>query len=268
MAFYRALESVRPGGQRLFNDPFAIHFLGPALRSWVAMSRIPYLATALAWYADLRAPGARTSAIARTRLVDDTIAEALGCGMRQVVILGAGFDCRIYRLACLDAVAAFEVDHPATLALKLSRLRRVDPRLPATTRFVEIDFQQQSLAETLQQAGFNSRQPAIFLWEGVTNYLTADAVDRVLRYVASCAARSLLIFTYVHRRALDGSGEFPDAAAITHNVAKLGEPWTFGLIPETLSSYLDERGLRLDRDLGARQYRAEYFGRAAEAMQG
>lgn len=58
---------------------------------------------------------ARTSAIARTRLIDDVVSQALREGVRQLVILGAGFDCRIYRLSGVNSVAAFEVDHPATL---------------------------------------------------------------------------------------------------------------------------------------------------------
>ena len=232
------------------------------------VSRIPYLATVVAWYADRKAPGARTSAIARTRLIDDIVSQALHEGIHQVVILGAGFDCRIYRLSDIRSVAAFEVDHPATVAVKLSRLRGLGAKLPANVRFVQIDFDRQSLAETLQQEGFDSGQPAIFVWEGVTNYLTASAVDAVLRYVAGCAGGSRLVFTYVHRGVLDGSGKFPDAAKIMSNVAELGEPWTFGMLPEELPSYLRERGLRLNRDDGARHYRKAYFGKAAESMKG
>jgi len=268
MALYRALESARPPGGRLFTDPFAIHFLRPSLRRAAVLARVPYLADAIAWYADWRAPGARTSAIARTRFIDDVVSQALGDGFRQVVILGAGFDCRFYRLPGIRSVAAFEVDHPATIATKVSRLRGLLEKLLANVRFVEIDFDRQSLAETLQNAGFDSVQPSIFVWEGVTNYLTASAVDAVLRYVAKCASGSRLVFTYVHRDALNGSGKFPDAARIISNVSKLGEPWTFGLIPEELSSYLRERGLELNRDEGARQYRSEYFGKAAESMNG
>ncbi len=62
-----------------------------------------------------------------------------------------------------------------------------------------------------QRLGFDSHCPTAFLWEGVTNYLTADGVDSILKYVAGCAAGSMLIFTYVHRGALDGSGRFADA---------------------------------------------------------
>jgi methyltransferase (TIGR00027 family) len=232
------------------------------------LSRIPYCGAAIAWYADRRAPGARTSGIARTRLIDDIVSETLREGLPQVVILGAGFDCRIYRLSGMSSVTAFEVDHPATVAAKRSRLRTLIEPLPPNVHFVEIDFSRQSLAEVLHLAGFNSRRSTVFLWEGVTNYLTADAVDAVLRYVASCADGSRVVFTYVHRGALDGSGRFADASRILNNVARLGEPWTLGLTPEELPSYLGDRGLRLDRDADARHYRSAYFGKAAESMNG
>jgi len=268
MALYRAMESARPRGSRLFTDPFAIHFLRPSLRRAAVLCRVPFLAVAVAWYADRRAPGARTSAIARTRLIDDVVSQALTEGIRQVVILGAGFDCRLYRLSGIDRVAAFEVDHPATLGAKLSRLRNVIRRLPGNVRYVEIDFDRQNLTEALEQRGFDRGQPSIFVWEGVTNYLSAMAVDAVLCYVAGCAAGTRVAFTYVHRGAIDGSARFPDAARIISNVAELGEPWTFGFVPEELPSYLRERGLQLDRDDDARQYRQQYFGRAAESMNG
>jgi methyltransferase (TIGR00027 family) len=184
------------------------------------------------------------------------------------MILGAGFDCRLYRLLGIDRVIGFEVDHPATLTAKLSRLQKVLRKLPANVRYVEIDFDRQNLADVLEQNGFDRAQPSIFVWEGVTNYLSPKAVGAVLCYVAGCAAGTRAAFTYVHRGAIDGSASFPDAARIISNVAKLGEPWTFGFIPEELPYYLRKRGLQLDRDDGARQYRSEYFGRAAESMTG
>ena len=97
MAFYRALESARPTSKRLFCDPFARHFLRPPLLNVVSLSRVPLLSTILYWYADRRAPGARTSAIARTRLIDEAWRQALRDGIPQIVILGSGFDCRPYQ---------------------------------------------------------------------------------------------------------------------------------------------------------------------------
>lgn len=268
MALYRAMESARPSGDRLFTDPLAVHFLGPSLRRAVALSRIPFLAPAIAWYADYRAPGARTSAIARTRFIDDIVCRDVRDGTRQVVTLGAGFDCRFYRLQELGSVAGFEVDHPSTLALKISRLRTLLEKATTNVRFVAIDFEHQKLADRLLAEGFDRRQPAIFIWEGVTNYLTPEAVDAVLQYVSDCAPRSRLVFTYVHRGAINHSGQFPDAAKIMQNVARLGEPWIYGLIPAKLPSFLHNRGLRLEQDHGANEYRRTYFGRAAESMSG
>ena len=260
MAFFRALESARPARQRLFQDPFAIHFLRPALRRAVEISRIPVLGSLIPWYADRRIPGARTSGVARTCLIDELLRHALQAGTRQIAILGAGFDCRGYRMPSIRNSILFEVDHPATQAVKLAKLRRLLPQLPGHVRFVPLDFDGQSLSSALGASGFDPRCPTAFLWEGVTNYLTAKGVDSVLRYVAGCATGSLLIFTYVHRGALDGSGLFADAAELLAELKRLGEPWTFGLDPEGLSDYLRARGLELEQDFCAREYRARYYG--------
>jgi methyltransferase (TIGR00027 family) len=262
MAFFRALESARPLRKRLFTDSFAMQFLRPGLRRAVYFSRVPVLGALIPGYLDRRLPGARTSGVARTRLIDDALCQALGEGVGQVLILGVGFDCRAYRLPGIGSAAVFEVDHPATLSVKRAHLLRVLANLPHNVRFVEIDFDRQSLRKALTQAGFDLLRPAVFLWEGVTSYLTADAVDAVLRFVAGCAAGSRLIFTYIDRRALEGSAD------LMREVARLGEPWTFGLDPEEVPNYLGARGLQLRRDAGAREYRRQYFGPDGERMKG
>ena len=234
----------------------------------MGLSRLPLLGGLVPWYADRRLPGARTSAVARTRVIDDAFREAMRAGVEQAVILGAGFDCRAYRLPELSAATVFEVDHPATRAAKLQRLQRVLPRLPANVRFVEMDFDRQRLPEVLAHNGFDPRRPAVFLWEGVTNYLSAGAVDAVLRFVGGCAGGTRLIFTYVHRGALDGSVAFEGAATLVREVAQLGEPWTFGLDPDEVPAYLAARGLQLHYDAGARDYRVQCFGPEGERMKG
>ena len=268
MAFFRACESVRPPGKRLFVDPFAAHFVNPSLRRAISISAIPVLGALLLWYMDRRAEGARTSAIARTRLIDDAVCEALRGNIRQIVILGAGFDCRAYRLTGVEMAAVFEVDHPATLALKLAGLGRALPELPSSVHFVEIDFNRQSLPQRLAEAGFDTSLPALFLWEGVTHYLTSEAVDSVLRYVSTCWPGSRLVFSYIHSGVLDGSVHFEGAADLVRNVARLGEPWTFGLDPAALAEFLRARGLQLDRDASARDYRSEYYGKDGGRMRG
>jgi methyltransferase (TIGR00027 family) len=268
MAFFRASESVRPPQRRMFVDSLAVQFIRPSLRIAVWLSKMPAIAKLVNWYADRRLPGARTSAIARTRFIDDVLANVVEKGVGQVVILGAGFDCRAYRLRYLDRTTIFEVDHPVTLARKKAKLHEVLPKVPDNVRYVQIDFMEGRLSEELLRGGFESSRRAVFLWEGVTNYLTAEAVDAVLRYVASCRPGSQIIFTYVHSGILDGSVRFDGGDRLLRDVARLGERWTFGLSPDQLAEFLRGRGLCLDCDLSAREYRGRYFGGVAKGMKG
>jgi len=268
MAFFRALESARPASQRLFNDPFAPYFVRPYLRRAASVSRWAPAAAIVNRYSDLRLPGARTSAVARTKMIDDALLEALRTQISQVVILGAGFDCRAYRMAELGNTVVFEVDHPATLAMKLDRLRPALLRTPENIRYVEIDFLRQALPEVLMGAGFQSSRPAVFLWEGVSHYLTPEAVDSVLHFVAACAPRTRLIFTYIHAGMLDHSVAFKSAARLLRDFKSISEPWIFGLNPEDVRAFLRDHALHLDRDLGAAEYRKLYFGKSAERMVG
>ena len=135
MALFRTLESARPLRSRLFVDPFARGFLRPSLRIVAQVARIPRLGAVIPWLIDQRWPGARSSGIARTRFIDDQLIEALQDGIDQIVLLGAGFDCRAYRLSGLEHTRVFEVDHPNTQAAKRRCMARIYTavRLCATT---------------------------------------------------------------------------------------------------------------------------------------
>jgi methyltransferase (TIGR00027 family) len=269
MALFRALESRRD--PRLFEDPFAYGFLGPRLRAVVRLASLPLLGAAVPMFIDGRWPGARTSGVARTRLIDDALVAALRCDVPQVVLLGAGFDARAYRLQNIGRTRVFEVDHAATQAAKRARLHARLSALPAHVRFVPVDFDRECVADALAAAGFDGARQTFFLWEGVTNYLTAAAVDATLRFVASIAAGSRLVFTYVDRRVLGGDGSEAAFAGVPRLRALLrrsGEPWTFGLEPAEVGSYLAARGLALVEDVGAAEYRARYWGASARRMRG
>jgi methyltransferase (TIGR00027 family) len=211
---------------------------------------------------------ARTSAIARTRLIDDLLAQTVGNESCPIVILGAGFDCRAYRLLSLNSREVYEVDHPLTLERKRTRLKQRFGKLHHNLHYVPIDFNRDGLRGTLQRAGLTGSVKTVFLWEGVTNYLTAEAVDSVLRYVSGFPLGSRVIFTYVHSGLLDGTVEFYGGERLLADVAELHEPWTFGMNPAGIDKYLQELGLRLVVDLGASEYRKCYFGSAADDMRG
>jgi methyltransferase (TIGR00027 family) len=268
MALFRALESKRSSRRRLFADPLATDFLRPSLKRMALLASFPGGAALVETIADRRIPGARTSAIARTRLIDDLLVEAIGNDPYQIVILGAGFDCRAHRLLILNGRDVYEVDHPLTLQRKRTQLKERFGENPQNLRYVPIDFNREGLGCTLQQAGLTGSVKTVFLWEGVTNYLTAEAVDSVLRYVSGFPSGSRVIFTYVHSGLLDGTVKFCGAERLLTDVAELHEPWTFGMNPADIDKYLQERGLRLVVDLGACEYRKRYFGSAAGDMRG
>jgi len=268
MAFFRALETTRRPDQRFIADPFAVSFLRSGLKRTVRLAKFPLLRWVIEKYADRRLPGARTSAVARTRLIDEAWLSAVRNGTRQIVILGAGFDCRAYRLVNNEPATVFEVDHPATRRRKMELLKRLLPVTPENVRFVAIDFDRETLADVLAANGFDSAVPALFIWEGVTNYLTEESVNGVLRYAGACACGSRIVFTYVHRGVLDGSAEFRGGARIRHDVAALGEPWTFGFNPVELADYLGSRNLQLEFDAGAQDYRNQVYGPSSASMRG
>lgn len=248
MALFRALESSRAAGSRLFNDPFAAIFLHE-WRAWLCRIARSFAGRLLVErFLDRAAPGARAAGIARTRWIDDQVAAALETAT-QLVLLGAGFDTRAYRLPSAARVITFELDRPETSFAKQAALKKAIGSLPERVRFVTIDFNSQSVGEVLTQAGFDKTHPACFIWEGVTNYLTAEAVDSALREIRQTAPECILLFTYIDRRVLDQPQQFFGAAKLMARLQSYGEPWRFGLHPEELAGYLAARGFRLITDL-------------------
>jgi O-methyltransferase involved in polyketide biosynthesis len=86
-----------------------------------------------------------------------------------------------------------------------------------------------------------------------------------LRFCATAAAGSRVVFTYVHRAVLDTPEAFAGTAALFAKLRQAGETWHFGLDPAEAVAYLRERGLELEDDVPASEYRARTFGAAAAA---
>jgi methyltransferase (TIGR00027 family) len=269
MAVQRALESTRPRSSRLFRDAFAQDFVSRRWRLVIRASRVGAVRRAVeVLYDRVAGPGPRASAVARTRLIDDLVTHARS-SIGQLVILGAGFDARAYRLPGLEQVTVFEVDHPATQLAKREVLGRVlagvaagDP-LAWHVRLVPVDFERDDPGQALRAAGYRDDTPSLFLWEGVTNYLTPAAVDQTLgavRGLAAAAAGSLLVFTYVDRAVLAGDySRFPEARRWVKGVRRRGEPWRFGLAPAEVAEFLSHRGFGLIGDLSTAQAGERYF---------
>jgi methyltransferase (TIGR00027 family) len=268
MALFRALETTRATSSRLFEDPLASAFLTPALRLVVHLSRIRPIGSFVRGYIDRRWPGARTSAVARTGYIDDAALSALHAGMTQIVILGAGYDARPYRISGMERATVFEVDDTSTSARKRRALETVFGALPRHVRFVPMDFNVADLPSVMGAASYDPSRRTLFIWEGVTNYLTESAVDATLGWCARGAVGSVLIFTYVDRRVIESPETFFGTSKLFSTLSSADERWTFGLDPSCVSRFLAERGLELDEDVGASDYRAIHYGFSATRMKG
>jgi methyltransferase (TIGR00027 family) len=135
----------------------------------------------------LQLPGLVHYIRARTAFFDHTLLDACAAGLGQVVIVGAGYDGRALRFR-QPGVTFFEVDHPATQADKVERLRMLGID-SAHIRFVPVDLRRDSLARQLEAAGHAATQPTHFLCEGVTSYLPLQGLRSLVQTVADRAAQ-------------------------------------------------------------------------------
>ena len=268
---WRARESSRSATSRLFEDTLAPAFLGRRLRWALHLSRVPMVGAAVPWsLIDGHWPGSRGTVVVRTRYIDDVLGDALSRGAEQVVILGAGFDSRAYRLRGIERSRVFEVDHPVTQAEKKRLVVRRLGAVPPHVTLVPIDFDAHALDSVMPGAGYRAEARTFFICEGVTHYLSAASVDTLFRYVSrSAGAGSRMVFTYIDRAILDGAATFAGADRTLATVRRSGEPYTFGFDPVELPRYLAARDLALIEDVGASTYRERYLeplGRGHEAL--
>jgi methyltransferase (TIGR00027 family) len=175
-----------------------------------------------------------------------------------LVILGAGYDARAYRFD-LAGVNVFEVDHPATQADKLAKLQAIFGNVPEHVTYVPVDFNTQNLEARLLESGYDPRRKTLFIWQGVSMYLTADAVDATLAFVVNCSgAGSAIVFDYLYRSVLDARQQ-GEIRGMRRYRFMTGEGLTFGIPKEKIEIFLMERGFRLVNDVDADDLKARYF---------
>ena len=163
----------------------------------------------------------------RTRFVEDAIAAAIQEGIGQYVILGAGLDSFAYRRPELSQrLKIFEVDRAASQAWKRSRLEKMGIAIPVSVAFIPLDHETDDLRAALVDAGFDPTAPAMVSAIALTQYLAQPAIERILELVASFAARSRLMVTYVVP-----AGELSEMAAA-------GLAWTMSQAEEHGESFL------------------------------
>ena len=160
---------------------------------------------------------------ARTTFFDAALARHLG-DIDQLVILGAGWDTRSYRMP--KAIYCFEVDTPRTQQTKRQVLKKAGLDTTRIT-FVPADFMTEDWLEKLVHAGFDPDKPTFFLWEAVTMYLDREAVESTLRKIAGTKSGSVVAFDYFHADLIFARSLFWRYARAVTNA--IGEPFRFGI---------------------------------------
>ena len=255
IAVARALESSKPAGERVCYDPYARQFVSAWL--WV-------LGKATMGYATRRSPGVLEFLAARTRFIDDYLQCRVADGIEQLVLLGAGFDTRAYRVETLRGrVKVFEVDHPATQRVKVAKLEELLGELPSHVTFVPIDLHSETL-DKLFARGYDKRLKTLFIWEGVTMYIAADAVDATLAFVAgNSGAGSSIVFDYIYREALDGTLKENEVKSMQRWRGVTGEGLVFGIEKGHIEEFLAQRGFESIVNADADTLRKTYFADAS-----
>jgi methyltransferase (TIGR00027 family) len=240
VALNRTLARKLPADAQIADDPYGAVFAGTAASLFSTYA--PSLFTV-----PLRPPILYMQV--RTRAIDDVLRDFVATGGRQLVLLGAGFDCRAARFATeLEDTVVIEVDHPATQVKKRSILEHHNIRSAA--RYLPFDFEQRSVAElpsALAQHGHDPVRPTLTIWEGVTMYLSDGALDASARAVhAYSAPGSAFVLTYLTRSEIERPTPF--RKIIQRLLVRAGEPFRSGWEPDELLAWLAVRGFATDWD--------------------
>jgi methyltransferase (TIGR00027 family) len=203
----------------------------------------------------------------RSRIAEDALAASITCGVRQLVVLGAGLDTYAYRAPPSQDLRIFEVDHPATQAWKRQRLAEADIALPAALTFVPVDFERETLAEGLAAAGFDFTQQTFFSWLGVVPYLTDEAIFSTLGFIAGLPGGAHVVFDYVNpTTSVTEPARRAAHEALAARVAAAGESIRNHFDSDALHVRLKSLGFRDVEDFGWAEIGARFFpGRASSS---
>ncbi|MGA9098748.1 MAG: class I SAM-dependent methyltransferase [Methanotrichaceae archaeon] len=270
IALHRVAESALPESKRICYDPYAIYFVDPETIEFARKN--PEKAKAMRENYECLFPGLGNSIRARVRYFDDFVKASIAEGLEQLVILGAGYDTRAYRIEGLNKIKVFEVDHPGTQIAKIGKIEKIFGSIPEHVVYVPVDFESEGLSQKLLEKGYNKSQKTLFIMEGLVMYIPPKAVDATLSFITKNSMRgSAIIFDYYPQSTVDGTSESESAKNIRDFVAEQGEPLLFGIEVEMIEAFLAERGFSQIHNVTSEDYKKAYFqgvneGRASSSV--
>lgn len=255
VAIRRASHQLYDSPPLVLNDPIAVPILGERYR--------PALEEAAASLDERFSVSLRAWLVARSRLAEDNLAQAVGNGVRQYVLLGAGLDTFAHRNPHSD-LQVFEVDHPATQQWKRELILSNGLPEPSCLHYVPVDFEHQDLAQQLAIGGLDFAAPTVFAWLGVVMYLTRPAFRKTIDLIGRFPEGSGVIFDYALPRHALAQHELETRDALSARVQSIGEPFQLFFTPEEMKMELAQ--FQRVEDLDARELNARYFANRTDQL--
>ena len=252
----RIMESTKPEDERICYDPLAIHFIGH--KTLELLQKDPEIEKGK----QTVFKGVANTIAARVRYFDDFVKKSINEGIEQLVILGAGYDTRAYRIEGIkENVKVFELDHPSTQSIKIEKIKEIFGFLPDHVTYVSIDLEKEILSEKLFKNGYDPLKKTLFLMEGLTLYISPETVDKILSFIVKNSGKgSFVIFDY--GSISSNFSENPDrkiAENLLKFMEKSGEAMKFGLDEGTAEIFLSERGFSKICDMPIEDYKKMNF---------
>ena len=263
VAKQRMIETLAKPENRVINDPYAENFTqGSGFIKLIGHK-------ALVWITKKIVPGFHEHMVSRTKFIDDLVKDSVHKGAEQYVILGAGYDTRAHRLNLHNKTKVFEVDQAEVQIRKRSKIPKELSNLENIT-YVDVDFNHQSLKSRLLKAGFDQSKSTVFTLEGVSQYVTKNALEKTIKELSELSQQANAIFymSYVsdlidkNPEACFGKGYLnPEKKIdlILKGAAKVGEPWISLYDEKEIEKMLFQYGFSLKANKTLSDLNSLYF---------
>nr|WP_319373919.1 class I SAM-dependent methyltransferase [uncultured Methanobacterium sp.] len=259
IAMQRFAESSKGEDERICYDRYAVHFIRPEVIEFG--KKHPEEAKELIENTERLFPGLSSSIMARVRYFDDFVKKSIEDGTEQLVILGAGYDTRAYRIEELkENMNIFEMDHPNTQGYKIEKIKEIFGSTPENVVYVPVDFEKEKIGEKLIENGFISSKKTLFILEGLVMYIPPESVAEIFLFITENSAKgSTVIFDYYPQSVIDGTSKLQIGQNIRNHLIKIGEPLQFGIKEEEIENFLKEFGFSSIENVTSEDYKKAYF---------
>ena len=262
IAGLRASETHLPEDERVFHDPYAEYFLTDEMRE--GLRDLDQVRAAIGQYEQMM-PGVNGAIAARVRFIDEVLLECLAAGFKQLVIVGAGYDTRPYRLKGIkENLKVFEVDHPVTQQVKIEKIQEVFKALPDHVVYVPVVFGSDRLDQKLIENGYNPKLKTVFVVEGLLMYIPPPAVNGLLSFVVNASGPgSAFVADYFSTSVIDGTSPLPEAQVLRQFVESEGAPLLFGIEEGNTEAFFKEKGFSTVTAVSSASCKKNYFKNAS-----